>query len=51
MLIEIKNKFTDAVIFNHDVENNTVKLTVEAAVDLKINLSDANLRGADLSGA
>jgi uncharacterized protein YjbI with pentapeptide repeats len=51
MKIEIKNRYTGQVIFSHDCENNTIKLTVELAVNLKINLSRAYLSGANLSGA
>ena len=50
MLIEIKNRLTGAVIFSSDVENNTVKLTVQMAFESKINLRGAYLRGAYLSG-
>ncbi|MEC5164040.1 pentapeptide repeat-containing protein, partial [Janthinobacterium sp. CG_S6] len=61
MLIEIKHRWTGAVLFSHDVEDNTMALTVQAArsadanlrgADLSdANLSDADLRGANLSGA
>jgi len=46
MKIEIKSQFSDAVLFGHDAEENSLKLTLDAAVSAK-----ANLRGADLSGA
>jgi hypothetical protein len=46
MKIEILNRFNNSIIFSHDVGNNTVKLTVLAAI-----ASNANLRVADLSGA
>lgn len=46
MLIEIKNRWTGAVIFSHDCEDNTVKATLLEAIK-----SDANLSGADLCGA
>lgn len=43
MKIDILN--TDgAVIFSHECEGNTVKLTVEAAVKAGVDLSYANLR-------
>ncbi len=45
MLIEIKNTGCE-VLFSHEQENNTVRVTLE-----KANLSGANLRGASLSGA
>jgi len=61
MKIEIKNRDTNDVIFAFDCENNTIKKTVEEAVRLKINLTEANLSRtnlrvanlswADLSGA
>jgi hypothetical protein len=54
--IQIKHRFTLAVMFEHDAEENTMRLTVEAAIksgaDLSgAYLSSANLRSADLSGA
>jgi len=54
--IEIKNRFTNEVIFSHECEDNTLKITCMRAVLEEINLtyidmSVANLRGADLSGA
>jgi len=51
MKIEIKNRYTNEVIFTYEQENNSIKTTVELAVKLKINLSGANLSGANLSGA
>ena len=53
--IEIKNINGD-VIFKHEAENNTVTLTVEAAVSCGVSLANANLAGtclavADLAGA
>ena len=51
MKIEIKNIFTDEVIFSDERENNTIRLAVEKAVSLKINLSSADLRSANLSSA
>jgi uncharacterized protein YjbI with pentapeptide repeats len=54
--IIIRNRFDDSVIFEHECENNTIKLTVEKAVIISANLRganlvDANLRGANLRGA
>ncbi len=49
MNIEIKNRFTGAVIFS--LECGSLKLCLQAAVEAKADLSGANLRGADLSGA
>ena len=56
MKIQIKNRFTSAVIFEHDAEDNSVAITVAAAIEAKANLRGAYLRGAnlreaDLSGA
>ncbi len=56
MLIEIKNRFTGTVIFSHEAENNTMKLTVEAAVKSQVylrnsNLSGSYLRNSNLSGS
>jgi uncharacterized protein YjbI with pentapeptide repeats len=52
MKIEIKCRFTGNVLFTHEAEGNTIKLTVEAAaVSARAYLSGANLVGADLSGA
>ena len=60
MLIEIKCRFSGRVLFSHDVENNTMQLTLEAAITAKIGLrnsdlsnsalSYSDLRGSDLSG-
>ena len=49
--IEIKNRFTNEVIFSHSCENNTIKITAEKAVEVRVNLEDANLYGARLEGA
>lgn len=48
--IQIKSKEGE-VLFEHEVEENTVRKTVEAAVKAGSNLDCANLRGADLRGA
>jgi len=42
--IIIRNRFDDSVIFEHECENNTIKLTVEKAVIIGANLGDANLK-------
>ena len=49
MLIQIKNRFTGAVIFEDEYES--LKACVRAAVKARANLADANLAGADLAGA
>ena len=56
MKIQIKSRFTAAVLFEHDTENNSVRMTLELAIKSGANLSGAdlsraNLSGADLSGA
>ena len=51
MLIEIKNRFSGAVLFSHDCEGNTMMLTVSAAIQVGAYLSGADLSGANLSGA
>ena len=48
MKIEIKNRFNDAVIFSHEQENNSIKITVDIAVSLRADLSYANLIDASL---
>ena len=47
--IEIKNIYGD-VIFKHEAENNSITLTVEAAVSCGVSLAKANLVGACLAG-
>ena len=54
--IQIKNRWTDSVIFEYEKVDNTVKDTVEEAVKsgaelLGADLHDADLRGAHLRGA
>jgi hypothetical protein len=51
MKIDIKCRFTGNVLFVHDAEENTIKLTVEAAVAAGANLARANLARANLDGA
>jgi hypothetical protein len=51
MKIEINHLITKAVLFAHEQEGNTLKLTVLEAVKSGANLSGADLSGADLSGA
>jgi uncharacterized protein YjbI with pentapeptide repeats len=51
MKIEIKHRFSGEVLFAHDVEGNTIRLTLEAAVKAKVNLYGADFSGADLYGA
>ena len=49
--LEIKNKRTGNVLFEYESENNTIKKTLEKAIEEKANLIGAYLRGADLEGA
>jgi uncharacterized protein YjbI with pentapeptide repeats len=51
MLIEIKRNVTDEVIFSHDQEDNSLKITLEVAVKARAYLAGADLYGADLYGA
>ena len=51
MKIEIKNFLTGGVIFEHAADENSTVITLETAVINGVNLLDANLRGANLSGA
>ena len=56
MKVEIKSRWLAAVIFSFEAENNSIRLTLEAAVrygaDLYgADLYDADLYGADLRGA
>ena len=48
--IEIKN-INGVVLFSHTAEDNTITLTVEAAVSCGVSLAKANLAGAYLAGA
>ena len=51
MKIEIKNRWTGFVIFEHDAEVNSWSLTIKAAHDAIIDLRNADLSGADLRDA
>ena len=51
MKIEIKHRYTGGVIYSHDCEKNSIKITLMAAIAYRVNLSLANLRGANLRGA
>jgi hypothetical protein len=51
MLIEIKNRFSGSVIFSHEQEGNTVKITLELALKSVAYLDGANLEGANLEDA
>ena len=51
MNIQIKSRFTAAVLFEHDTENNSIRMTLELAIKSHANLSRADLSGAYLSSA
>ena len=51
MRIEIKSRFDALVLFAHEAEGNTMRITVEAAVNARVNLRGAYLGGAYLRGA
>ena len=56
IIIEIKSRFTGSVLFSHEAEENSMKITLlmalKASANLRgANLRDANLRGANLRGA
>ncbi len=48
---EIKNRWTGSALFEYEKEDNTLKKTVEKAVEEGANLGGADLEGADLEGA
>ena len=51
MKIQIKSRFTAAVLFENDTENNSIRMTLELAIKSGADLSSADLSGANLSGA
>ena len=51
MKIEIKSRFSLEVLFSHECEDNSVAITLVAAINAKANLHGANLYGADLRSA
>ena len=51
MKIEIKSRLNGKLLFAHEAENNTLKITLEAAVKARANLARASLDGANLAGA
>ena len=48
---QIKSRWNDSVLFEYEKENNTLKETVEKAIEENTNLHGANLEGANLKGA
>ena len=51
MKIQITARFTGLVLFEHEAENNTMKLTLEAAISARANLAGAYLACANLARA
>jgi uncharacterized protein YjbI with pentapeptide repeats len=51
MKIEIKNRWDNSLLFSHDCEENTLKITLSIALKASTDLRGANLGGADLVGA
>lgn len=49
--IKIKDRWTDSVLFEYKKENNTLKDTMEKAIEEGFDLRGANLEGANLGGA
>jgi hypothetical protein len=50
-LVEIKNRFTGSVLFSHESEENSMKITLLMALKASADLYGADLYGADLRGA
>ena len=46
MKLSILSRFTASVIFEFEAEENSVKITLQAAVKARADLYGANLRGA-----
>jgi uncharacterized protein YjbI with pentapeptide repeats len=51
MKIEIKCRFSGSVLYSHEAENNSMRVTLEAAISARANLAGAYLAGANLSRA
>jgi hypothetical protein len=51
MKLQILDRWSGRLIFEHDIEENTMLATIKAAIASRANLSRANLSGANLSGA
>jgi hypothetical protein len=51
MKIEIKCRFSGSVLYSHEAENNSMRVTLEAAISAGANLAGANLSRANLDGA
>ena len=51
MKIQIESRFTGSILFEHEEDGNTGRLTLEEAVSARANLAGANLARANLAGA
>ncbi|KAF3997510.1 pentapeptide repeat-containing protein [Glaciimonas immobilis] len=51
MKIEIKHRWNGTVLFSHECEENTMKITLAMAINAQANLSGSNLRDSDLRGS
>lgn len=51
MKIQIKNRWTDNILFEYETENNTILDTIQEAVKQGVDLGYVDLQGADLRGA
>jgi hypothetical protein len=49
--IKITSHWTDALLFEHECDDNTIKKTLETAAGERADLRGADLRGADLQRA
>jgi len=49
--IQIVSRYTGALLFEHECDDNTIRKTIEAARASGANLREADLREADLRGA
>lgn len=51
MKIDVLCRFTGRILYSHDAENNTLRLTLEAAANAGAKLAGADLAGAYLANA
>ena len=51
MKISISSRFLTSAVFEFEAEENSIKITLEAAVKARANLYGANLYGANLRDA
>ena len=49
--LQIKNRWTGNILFEYEKEDNTIRQTIEKAVEAGADLTGAYLTGADLTGA